>query len=214
MKKIIMFLLGLLLLLSISTPSYATYTATYTLKIKSTGSNVNVREKPTTKSKIIGKLKKNQTVTLGYLNFSEGFYEVIYKGEKGYVSMDYAKEIKPNQRWLGQYYNSGYSGTGISTELYVYKKTSKNIYCVSRTGYRYDPTNGELAGYEMLWRFSNFYGSAKLTSSTSASYSSKSCKATFKSVGSTIRITEKSKESSCNSTGLEMYYGDGGAYEK
>ena len=219
MKKIIIAVLGLLLLLSLATPSYAKKdTVTYTLKVKSTGSDVNVREKPTTKSKILGKLKKGQTLAMRYENYGTGFYEVVYKGKKAYVSMDYAKEVKPNQRWIGSYYNSSYSGTGISTKLYVYKKTSNNIYFLSRTGYRYDPTNGDLAGYEMPWKFSNYYGSAKITSSTSASFSSKSCKATFKSVGNTIRVTEKSKAGSCTSTGLEMYYGDGdshsGEYEK
>jgi len=181
--------------------------ATYTLKVKSTASVLNVREKPSTKSKVVGKLKKNQTVAMRYVDYGKGFYEVIYKGKKAYVSMDYAVEVKPNERWIGSYFNQGYSGTAVSTELYVYKKTSNYIYFVSRTGYRYNPTGGDLAGYQMPWKYSNYYGKAKLISSTNASFSSKSCKATLKSVGKTIRVYEKSKIDSCDFTGFGMYDG-------
>ena len=59
-----MILLGLVLILGLAIPSYAKDTATYTLKVKSTGSNVNVREKPSTKSTVVGKLKKNEIVNM------------------------------------------------------------------------------------------------------------------------------------------------------
>ncbi|MGE7780578.1 SH3 domain-containing protein [Peribacillus sp. NPDC097264] len=186
---------------------------TYTLKVKSTTSVLNVREKPSTSSKIVGKLKKNQTANMRTVNYNKGFYEVIYKGKKAYVSMDYAEEVKPNERWIGSYYNSYYSGSGVITDLYLYKKTDHYIYFVSQTGYRYDPT-GNLSGADMPWKFNNYYGKAKVTSTTKASFNSKDCKATFKTVGKTIRVEQKSKGDSCDFTGLGIYDRQGGAYEK
>ena len=210
-----MILLGLVLILGLAIPSYAKDTETYTLKVKSTGSNVNVREKPSAKSKIVGKLQKNQTVPMRTISANWGFYEVIYKGKKAYVSMDYATQVKPNQRWIGDYNNQYSTGSGVLTELFVYKKTPTHVYFVSFTGYRYDPTGGKLSGAEMPWKYNNYYGYAKLTSSTTATFNSKGCKATLKSVRNTIRVNETSKEGSCNFTRMGMYEGvEGSAYQK
>ncbi|MGO4890484.1 copper amine oxidase N-terminal domain-containing protein [Anaerobacillus sp. MEB173] len=110
--------------------------------------------------------------------------------------------------WLGQYYNLGYSGTGVITDLYVYKKAPESISFVSQTGYRYDPTGGQLAGYQMPWEFNDYYGEAKLISNNTASFSSGSCKATFELVGESIRVYEISEEGSCDFTGLGIYYDD------
>jgi uncharacterized protein YgiM (DUF1202 family) len=198
------------------TPSQAkTYSdnATYTLQLKTTVSVLNLREKPSTTSKVVGKLKKNQTVAMSTVFYNEGFYEVIYKGKKAYVSMDHAEKVEPNERWIGSYYNSNYSGSGASTELFVYQKTSSHIYFTSQIGFRYDPI-GNLSGAEMAWKFNNYYGKAQLTSSTNASFSSNGCKATFKSVDKKILVYEESEEASCDFTGLAMYDGYGGAYQK
>ena len=161
----------------------------------------------------MGKLKKNQTVAMSTVFYSEGFYEVIYKGRKAYVSMDHAEEIEPNERWIGNYFNQYYSGSGVITELYVYQKTSTHIYFTSQIGFRYDPI-GNLSGAEMPWKFNNYYGKAQLTSSTNASFSSNGCKATFKSVDKKILVYQESEEGSCDFTGLGMYDDSGGAYQK
>ena len=111
--------------------------ATSTLQVKATANVLNLREKPSTTSKVVGKLKKNQTVAMSTVFYSEGFYEVIYKGRKAYVSMDHAEEVEPNERWIGNYFNQYYSGSGVITELYVYQKTSTYIYFTSQIGFRY-----------------------------------------------------------------------------
>ncbi|WP_096200261.1 copper amine oxidase N-terminal domain-containing protein [Bacillus sp. FJAT-45350] len=130
------------------------------------------------------------------------------------IGGDGTGSIQPSA-WLGQYYNSGYSGSGMSTALYVYQKTPESISFVSQTGYRYDPTGGQLAGYQMPWEFNDYYGEAKLTSNNTASYSSRSCKATFEIVDESIRVHEISEEGSCHFTGLGIYFGgDYSAYRK
>lgn len=62
--------------------------------------------------------------------------------------------------WLGQYNNMWYTGSGMLTDLYVYQKTPEFISFVSQTGYRYDPTSGQLYGYQMSGEFNKDYGSS------------------------------------------------------
>ncbi|MBU8906838.1 copper amine oxidase N-terminal domain-containing protein [Desertibacillus haloalkaliphilus] len=109
--------------------------------------------------------------------------------------------------WLGQYYNLGYTGTGMTTELYVHQKNSNAISFVSQTGYRYDPTGGQLAGYQMPWEFNEYDGEAQLTSADTASFSSGSCEATLELVDESIRVHEISEEGSCDFTGFGIYFG-------
>lgn len=108
---------------------------------------------------------------------------------------------KTPSNWLGDYYNRGYSGTGVLTDLVVNKKTPTTIQFTSETGYRYDPTNGYLAGYQMPWKFFYVDGEAKLTSDTTAKYNSKGCTFDMTLVDNSIYITNMS--SACGFTNIE-----------
>ena len=87
------------------------------------------------------------------------FIKVMYQDKLAYVPANSVEIIKSNESWIGEYGNREYSGTGVSTALYVYKKTPDYIYFVSHIGYRYDPI-GTLIGAEMPWKYDNYYGKA------------------------------------------------------
>jgi uncharacterized protein YgiM (DUF1202 family) len=61
------------------------------VKVKITAKSVNVRKEPNTSSKIIGKVKKGETFT--EMDELDGWFEISYNGETGYVSADYVTEV-------------------------------------------------------------------------------------------------------------------------
>ena len=60
----------------------------------------------------------------------------------------------------------------------------------------------------MPWKYDNYYGKAKLISSTSASFNSQSCEAILELADTKIRVHQKSEVGSCDFTGLGMYDGN------
>lgn len=91
LKWIIAFALGLGVVLPNSVTADAAtkkYSATVTVK------NLNAREKPSSKSKKVGTLKKGTKVTV-YSKTKSGWSEIRYKKKKAYVSTKYLKISKP-----------------------------------------------------------------------------------------------------------------------
>ncbi|WP_397538238.1 SH3 domain-containing protein [Rummeliibacillus pycnus] len=207
MKRIISTIIMLIFLSLISIPfnNQQVSAKTETLKVQSTVDDLNIREKPSKKSKIIGKLYKNQSLPLKVLYKDNTFNEIVFKGNTAYISADYSNVINPKTGWLGNYWNDYYSGSGQRTELNIYKKTTDYIYLSSHIGMRYEPSNEKLYGYQMPWEFKTYYGKAKLTSKNTAVLTKGSCKMTLKSVGKSVRIYKKS--GSCQSTYLKEYNG-------
>lgn len=117
----------------------------------------------------------------------------------------YAKSSSQVKRsdWLGYYYNQGYSGTGVETSLRIDKVTPTKITFTSVNGYRYDPTNGNLSGAEMPWRYNNSTRDAKLLSSNTASYNVNGC--SFNLVKQNDAIQVKKMVGSCGHLGLAEY---------
>lgn len=192
--------LGTLLLFSTVHMEEAT-AKTATLQVKSTVDVLNVREKPSTNAKIVGKLKKGQKLPMIYLNTDNGyqkaFYEVRYQNKKAYVSADYVKEIKPTGKgtqWLGSYTDAISGGTGYDPSLYVYKQTSKKVYYASYVGYR--------MGFSADSPFKHvlYKGTATLTSATKARVQVNNCKGTWTLKGNII--SGKADNASCFSNDI------------
>lgn len=59
--------------------------------------NLNVRTGPSTKYAILGVIKKGERLDVKSTT-GTGWYQILYKGKKGYVSSQYVKIIK-NERW-------------------------------------------------------------------------------------------------------------------
>ena len=207
MKKIIVSLVTFfaVAILSLTLIDQTADAKTEVLTAKSTVNVLNIRQKPITTSKIVGKLKKNQSIAVKVPYKKNGFHEVVYKGKTAYISAEYSDVISPKNSWIGNYTNLGYTGSGVLTQLSIYKKTTKYIYIASHVGSRYDPTNGKLSGAEMPWEFRTYYGKATITSKNSASLTKGTCKMTLNKVGNSIRVFKKS--GSCNSTYLQPYDG-------
>lgn len=203
MKKLVVSIIGAVVMMASLTffSTNEASAATESYKVKSTVNVLNIRAKASTKSKIIGKLKKNQTLLFQYEIYDKPFYAVRYKGKIAYVSSDYSKKVKPKNKWLGSYINDSYSGSGARYDMNVYKKTSTTLYFLSRTIIR----TGMSDGHNWDFEFNNYYGKAKITSTNMAQFNSKGCKATFKIVGNSIKIYEKSKAGSCDYTGFGTY---------
>jgi hypothetical protein len=180
------------------------------LKIGSRTAKVN--EKAITIS-VPAQIKDNQTlVPLRFISQSLG-EKVSWNNSTKTVMIGNAEAGA--DPWLGQYYNPWYTGSGMMTDLYVYEKTPDTISFVSQTGFRYDPTGGDLYGYQMPWEFNDFYGKAYLLSDDSASFTSGSCKAILQLDGGNIRVNQVSSAGSCDLTGLGMYDNDEySAYQK
>lgn len=172
-----------------------------TWKIKSTVSSLEIREKPSLNSKIIGKLKKDQTVPVEILNafyneeYNLRFHRIRYQGKKAYVVGKYTKEVKSNEKWFGAYGNAAASGSGLEVSLYIYKKTPSYIYFVSQM-------NEEISDSRRITK--NYDGKAKLTKNNEAVFKNGSCSAKFKLVENEIHIKTNGK---CFSLGLYDYVG-------
>ena len=124
------------------------------LEVKSLVNVLKIYEEPSLTSKVLGTLEENQTVPMitsqaleeitpdeygTFYDEFESFYQVMYQAKLAYVPANSVEIIKSNEPWIGEYGNQEYSGTGVSTALYVYKKTPDYIHFVSHIGYRYDP---------------------------------------------------------------------------
>lgn len=116
--------------------------------------------------------------------------------------------------WLGDYYNSGYSGTGFYTGLVVNQKTASTIKFTPKTGYRYDPTTTQnLAGYQMPWKFSYEQQlEAKLTSTTTAKFNSQGCTFDMELVGNSIYVENMSN--GCGFTNIAESLDEYSNYDK
>jgi hypothetical protein len=57
-----------------------------------TSNSINVRESPDTKSRVLGKLQRNDRVRV--LSSEQGFYKIEYKGGVGYVSVKFLETTK------------------------------------------------------------------------------------------------------------------------
>jgi hypothetical protein len=66
-------------------------TAKQVVKVKITAKSVNVRKEPNTSSEVIGKVKKGETYT--EMDDLDGWFEISYDGQTGYVSADYVTEV-------------------------------------------------------------------------------------------------------------------------
>jgi len=62
-------------------------------EVKITASVLNIREKPTTQSKIIGQIKKNATCTITELSSDKKWGKININSQFGWISLNYAKKI-------------------------------------------------------------------------------------------------------------------------
>ncbi|MDF2534919.1 MAG: D-alanyl-D-alanine carboxypeptidase, partial [Bacillales bacterium] len=71
--------------------------AVLTEKNYATTANLNVRRGPSTKYAILGVIQKGEGIDVKSATLT-GWYQILYKGKKGYVFSQYVKIIK-NERW-------------------------------------------------------------------------------------------------------------------
>ncbi|MFE3573534.1 stalk domain-containing protein [Lysinibacillus sp. NPDC059133] len=126
----------------------------------------------------------------------------------------YAKGSSQVERshWLGYYYNSGYTGSGVITSLRIDKVTPTKITFTSINGYRYDPTNGKLYGYQMPWHMVYTTRDVQLISDDVASYELNGC--SFDLVKYSDEIHVENMYGSCDHLGLIEYEGEHTEYRK
>ncbi|MGE7688472.1 copper amine oxidase N-terminal domain-containing protein [Lysinibacillus sp. NPDC097214] len=114
--------------------------------------------------------------------------------------------------WLGYYYNSGFTGSGVETSLRIDKVTPTKITFTSVNGYRYDPTNGNLFGYQMPWHYNYTTRDAQLISDDVASYELNGFSIDLVKYYDEIHV--ENMYGSCNHLGLAEYEGEYTEYRK
>lgn len=147
---------------------------------------------PSEKAKIVGKLKKGQKLDVIYDVEDKGFYEVLYKGKKAYISNKYAQVVKPhkNAKWLGQYYDQINAGSGYYPNLTVYKQTNNKVYFASYEGQRTVAKNG----YDWAYKYKLYKGTATIVSTNKASLKINGYKGTWTLKGNKIIPTQNAEK--------------------
>lgn len=179
-------------------------TKTVWLKVGSKKAKINGQALTVSVAPII----KSGTTLVPLRFISEALGATVSWDQDLYEVEIYAKGSSQVQKshWLGYYYNPGFSGTGVETSLRIDKVTPSKITFTSINGYRYDPTNGDLAGYQMPWHYNYTTRDAQLISNNVASYELNGC--SFDLVKHYDEIHVENMYGSCDHIGLIEYEGE------
>lgn len=108
--------------LSVTTVQAATTTTKYAVVDKTT--SLNVRASASTKGKVIGKYNLNDEVKV-IKSHSKNWYQVLYKGKKGYVNKKYVKSVP-------SVVGFGYANTSKSVSLNIRASKSTNAKVIGK----------------------------------------------------------------------------------